>query len=74
MLTNTLPSTGDKNYRGEDSNTSESVGNVLTRNEYLNDQTINCSQTLRLDVDVDIVETRVGLDKNHDLQIMYSLT
>ena len=39
---NTLNGTGDKNGRGEDSNTNEIMNNILTSNAYLNDQK-NCS-------------------------------
>ena len=42
MLTDALPGTGDTNVRGQDSNTNEHMDNVLTRNEYLNDQIIYC--------------------------------
>ena len=62
----TLPGTGDKNDRGEDSNTNGNVDNVLTSNIYLNDQTVNGSQTGRFDTGVDIREICVHRDKNHD--------
>ena len=63
---NTLSGTGDKNVRREDSNTNENMNNILTSNVYLHDQTINCSQTERLDTGVEIIEIHVRQDKNHN--------
>ena len=44
------------------------MDNVLSRNEYWNDQTIYCSQTLRLDAGVEIGEICVHWDNNHDFK------
>lgn len=73
MPTDTLPVTGDRNVREKDSNTKENMNNGLTSNDYLNDQTISCSQTLRLDAEVDIGEIKVGWDKIMIFQITYNL-
>ena len=62
----TLPGTGDKDGRGEDSNTNENMDNVLNSNVYLNDQTINSSQSGRLDNTVDAGDIGLRWDKNYD--------
>ena len=62
----TLPGTGDKDGRGEDSNTNENMDNVLNSNVYLNDQTINSSQSGRLDGTVDAGDIGLRWDKNYD--------
>ena len=49
----TLPGTGDKNGRDEDSNKNENIDNFLTSDVYLNDQTINCSQMSRFGTGVE---------------------
>ena len=38
MHMDTLQGTSDKNGRGKDSNTNENMDNVLSKDEYLNDQ------------------------------------
>ena len=54
--------TGDKNGRVEDSNNNENMDTILTRNEYLNDQTNNYFKLGRFDLGVDTGEICVRGD------------
>ena len=60
MPTDTLPGTGNKNERREDSKTNDNMDNDLTSNVYLNDQTTNFFQSSRLETKVDAGDKKVN--------------
>ena len=61
-----MPCTGDKNDRIKDENNIENMDNTLTKNEDLNDETMNCSQIGTFNVGVDIGEIQVRWDRHHN--------